>query len=439
MKNVRWLLVFWLFVLSAVAYLDRVNLAVAGTRLEADYHLSDIQLGWIFSAFLLGYAAFQTPAGWLADRWGPRRVLSAGVLWWGAFTALTASMPLGIGHQVLVFISIRFLLGAGEAVMFPASNQFVARWIPTQERGVASGLIFAGVGAGAGFAPLLVTYIMLHHGWRSSFWICAAIGLAAGVVWLLAARDTPDSHPWVSASELAAIRAGLTVGTNQSSATTPNTNTSPIPKVSVPWGSILRTKSVWAITFSYFCFGYVAWIFFSWFYIYLTRVRGLNLKAGAFYTMLPFLAMAVFSAMGGLLSDRLTRRRGKRLGRCGVGALGAALASVIVLAGSQVQSTRLAGVVLAAGAGALYLAQSSFWSITADIAGPFSGSLSGFMNMGGQIGSAVTASLTPAIASRFGWTTSFRVAAVVSILGSLAWLFVDPNRSLVPASERFDQ
>ena len=93
MKNVRWLLVFWLFVLSAVAYLDRVNLAVAGTRLEADYHLSDIQLGWIFSAFLLGYAAFQTPAGWLADRWGPRRVLSAGVLWWGAFTALTASAP----------------------------------------------------------------------------------------------------------------------------------------------------------------------------------------------------------------------------------------------------------------------------------------------------------------------------------------------------------
>ena len=74
MKNVRWPLVFWLFVLSAVAYLDRVNLAVAGTRLEADYHLSDIQLGWIFSAFLLGYAAFQTPAGWLADRWGPRRV-----------------------------------------------------------------------------------------------------------------------------------------------------------------------------------------------------------------------------------------------------------------------------------------------------------------------------------------------------------------------------
>lgn len=438
-SRIRWLLVFWLFLLSAVAYLDRVNLSFAGTRLEADYHLRDIQLGWMFSAFLLGYAAFQTPAGWLADRWGSRRVLSAGVLWWGVFTALTASMPIAIGHAVLFFISIRFLLGAGEAVIYPAANQFVARWIPTQERGAASGLIFAGVGAGAGFAPPLVTYIMLQHGWRSSFWICAAIGFAAGGVWLLAARDTPDRHPWVCASELATIRAGLTVSTNEPSVEGAKPNTGQILKMSVPWGSLLSKKTVWAITFSYFCFGYVAWIFFGWFYIYLTRVRGLNLKAGAFYTMLPFLAMAAFSPLGGLLSDRLTRRGGKRLGRCGVGAFGAALASVIVVVGSHVDSTRLASVVLAAGAGALYLSQSSFWSITADIAGPFSGSLSGFMNMGGQIGSAVTASLTPVIASRFGWTASFRVAAVVSILGSLAWLRVDPNRSLVPVSERSQQ
>jgi MFS transporter, ACS family, glucarate transporter len=435
-SRIRWLLVSWLFVLSAVAYLDRVNLSVAGTRLEADYHLSHIQLGWIFSAFLLGYAAFQTPAGWLADSWGPRRVLSAGVLWWGLFTALTASLPIGIAHAVLLFISIRFLLGAGEAVIYPAANQFVARWIPTQERGAASGFIFAGVGAGAVFALPLVTYIMLHYGWRSSFWICAAIGFAAGFVWLLAARDTPDRHPWVSASELATIRAGLPLSTSEASAEEAKSNAGPIPKMSVPWGSILGKRTVWAITFSYFCFGYVAFIFFGWFYIYLTTVRGLNPKAGAFYTMLPFLAMAAFSPLGGLLSDRLTRRRGKRFGRCGLAGFAAALASGLVLVGSHLQSTRLAGVVFAAGAGALYVSQSSFWSITADIAGPFSGSLSGFMNMGGQIGSAVTASLTPAIASRFGWSASFRVAAVISVLGSLAWLLVDPDKSVVSVSER---
>ena len=436
-SRVRWLLVTWLFVLSAVAFLDRVNISIAGSSIATEYHLSNVQLGSVFSAFLLGYAFFQTVAGWLADQLGPRRVLAAGVLWWGVFTALTAAVPVSIAGAVLVFAAIRFLLGAGEAVIYPASNQFVARWIPTQERGIANGLIFAGVGVGAGFTPPLVTYLMVHHGWRFSFWVCALIGFAAGTVWFVAARDTPEQHPRVSTSELAHIRAGLTLNVDASSAISaeaavPATSSSalPVAKVVVPWGRILSDRSVLGVTLSYFCFGYVAWIFFSWFYIYLAKVRGLNLKASAFYAMLPFLAMAVCSPLGGLVSDWLTRRIGKRFGRCGVAAFGAGLAAIFLAFGSNVDSARLASVILAGGAGALYLAQSSFWAVTADIGGTFSGSVSGFMNMGAQLGGAVTASLTPAIASRFGWTASFLVAAALSIIGSLAWLTVNPNRSL---------
>jgi MFS transporter, ACS family, glucarate transporter len=187
------------------------------------------------------------------------------------------------------------------------------------------------------------------------------------------------------------------------------------------------------LTMSYFCYGYVAWIFFAWFFTYLARVRGLNLKASAFYATLPFLAMAVTCPLGGLLSDWLTRRKGRRRGRCGVAVGGIALAGVFLAFGSSVASARLASVILAGGAGALYLSQSSFWSVSADVGGAFSGSVSGFMNMGAQFGGAVTASLTPAIASRYGWTASFLVAASLSILGSLAWLVVDPERRLVPA------
>src|ERR1700741_2380697 len=190
--NVRWFLVFWLFILSAVSFLDRVNISVAGTSIASEYHLSQVQLCWVFSAFLWGYALFQTFGGWLADRLGPRRVLTAGVVGWGIFTALTAAGSPAITGAVFLFVFARFLLGAGEAIIFPASNQFISRWIPTQERGIANGLIFAGVGAGAGFTPPLITYVMLHHGWRSSFWVCAVIGFAAGLVWYLAARDTPD-------------------------------------------------------------------------------------------------------------------------------------------------------------------------------------------------------------------------------------------------------
>src|SRR5262249_25506265 len=150
----------------------------------------------------------------------------------------------------------------------------------------------------------------------------------------------------------------------------------------VGWRRVLKSASVWALTLSYFCYGYVAWIFFSWFYIYLAKVRGLNLKASAFYGMLPFLAMAIACPVGGVVNDRLTRLFGRGAGRCGLAGLSMGLAAGFIAIGSQVAGASMASVVLAGGAGAFYLAQSSFWSVTADIAGRSSGSVSGFMNMG---------------------------------------------------------
>jgi MFS transporter, ACS family, glucarate transporter len=428
--RVRWFLIFWLFVLSAVSYLDRVNLSIAGGSIADAYHLTDVQLGPVFSALVAGYALFQTVGGYLADRFGPRRVLTAGVVWWGIFTALTALVPAGIAGALFLFITVRFLLGAGEAVIYPAANQFIARWIPVRERGIANGWIFAGVGAGAGLTPPLITYFMIHYGWRSSFWVCAVIGFLAGAVWFLAARDTPSEHPGVSAAELTSIQSGLTL----------STNTQDSADSLVPWKRVVRSREVWAITVSYFCYGYVAWIFFSWFYRYLAKVRGLDLKASAFYSMLPFLAMLVCCLIGGALNDRLTKWRGPRVGRCALAAIAMAIAGIFIGLGSQVQGVRLASVVLAGGAGALYLSQSSFWAVTADIAGASAGSVSGFMNMGGQIGGALTGSLTPWIAAHYGWTASFLVAASLSLVGGLTWLLVDPVKVLTKTSrvEVFD-
>ena len=425
-SQVRWLLIFWLFVLSCVAFLDRVNMSVAGSSIADTYRLTNVQLGAVFSAFLWGYALFQTVGGWLAVRLGPRRVLAVGVLWWGIFTALTAAVPPSISGALVIFVGIRFLLGAGEAIVYPASNQFVARWIPVDERGIANGLIFAGVGVGAGVSPPLITWVMVHHGWRASFWVCAAMGIVAGAIWFVMARDTPAKHPWVSPSEREKIDAGLRLG-----GTPVETSGAKAGGARIPWGKILASREVWAVTLSYFCFGYVAWIFFSWFYIYLAKVRGLNLKASAFYATLPFLAMALCCALGGILNDRLTEWRGERLGRCGVAAVSIALTAVFLVAGARADSAQVASLVLAGGAGTLYLAQSSFWSVTADIGGNSSGAVSGVMNMGAQAGGAVTAILTPVIAEHYGWTASFLAAAALCVVGAVAWLAVDPRKRLV--------
>jgi len=430
--RVRWFLVFWLFVLSAVSYLDRVNISIASGSIASAYNLTDVQLGRVFSAMLVGYALFQTIAGRLADRFGARRALTAGVIWWGVFTALTAAVPTAIANAALFFVLIRFLLGAGEAVIYPSANQFISRWIPIRERGIANGWIFAGVGAGAGLTPPLITFLMIRYGWRFSFLVCSAIGFVAAAVWFVVARDSPQEHSGVSPEELAAIESGLTQLSAREEGLSKETTAQPA-RALVSWKRVLRSKEVWAVTISYFCYGYVAWIFFSWFFRYLAKVRGLDLRTSAFYTMLPFLAMLIACLLGGMLNDRLTKWKGPRIGRCVLAAFAIALAGAFLALGSQVNNARLASVVLAGGAGALYLSQSSFWSLTADIAGPSSGSVSGFMNMGGQVGAALTASLTPWIATRYGWTASFLVAAALCAVGAAAWLVVDPQNYLLPS------
>jgi MFS transporter, ACS family, glucarate transporter len=421
-SNVRWLLIGWMFALSAIAYLDRVNISIAGKAIAKEFNLTDIQLGYVFSAFVLGYALFQAPGGRLADRFGPRRTLTAAVLWWGIFTTLIVIAPTSTASSILLLIVIRFALGVGEAVVYPSSNRLVAEWIPSRERGLANGLIFAGVGAGAGVTPPLIVYVMENYGWRWSFIVSAAIGVAAGAVWYAIARDKPAQHSGVDAGELQLIVEGLPqTGKPQAAA--------------VPWGRILGSRELWAMTVSYFAYGYSAYIFFTWFFIYLNSVRGLDLKASRWWAMLPFIAMALASPLGGWISDRITAARGARVGRCGIAVVGIAFAAIFIALGTQVESARLAAVVLAGGAGALYLSQSSFWAVTAEIAGPSAGTVSGVMNMGGQLGGALTASLSPWIAREFGWTASFLAAAGLCAIGSVLWLLVDPARRLFEARQ----
>jgi MFS transporter, ACS family, glucarate transporter len=423
--RLRWVLIFWMFLMSGIAYLDRVNISIAGQAIQKDYGLTNVQLGWIFSAFVLGYALFQAPGGRLADRFGPRLIITLGVVWWGVFTTLTTMVPGGLGISIVMLIVVRFLLGIGEAVVYPSSNKLVAEWIPSAERGVANGIIFAGVGAGAGITPPLITYLLLNYGWRVSFYVCALLGLAAGLVWYLLARDKPKNHAWISPKELAHIEAGLT------SAQVPTQ-----AQEALPWGTIVCNRNIFFITLSYFSYGYIAYIFFTWFFIYLSRVRGLDLKSSSFYSMLPFIAMASCSPLGGWIADMLTLRYGKRVGRCGVAVFGLAFSAVFLALATQVESARLASLVLAGGAGALYLAQSAYWAVTADIAGSSAGTASGLMNMGGQIGGTVTATMTPMIADHFGWTASFLVAASFAAIGSMAWLLVDPNIPITRKPER---
>jgi ACS family glucarate transporter-like MFS transporter len=422
LPSVRYLLVCWLLVLSAIAFVDRTNISIAGVQISREFHLDNSQLGSIFSAFLLGYALFQVPGGIISEKFGARRVLAFSVFWWGLFTVLTALIPPGVSGGLAFLICIRFLLGAGEATMYPAANRFVERWFPLEERGRANGIIFGGVGLGSGLTPPLVTAIMLRFGWRASFWFSAILGLVAGLVWYWAARDTPEAHPSIAPPELTFIMANRedVTGSDRASA------------AGVAWRRIFASREVLALSVSYFTFGYIAWIFFSWFYLYLVQVRGLNLRATAIYSIFPFVAMTIGCLLGGIASDWVVRHWNRRAGRSVLPAIALAGTALLLIAGSRAHKTGTASALLACGAGCLYLSQSCYWSASADFGGQHSGVVSGVMNFACQIGGAVTASLTPFLASRYGWNASFAAATILAFVGAIAWLLVDPNRRLAP-------
>ena len=413
----RWMVIICTFLVAAVSYLDRNNISIAASSVQREFGLTNVQLGLLFSAFVTGYAFTQPFAGRIADRFGAARAIAVAIVWWSVFTALLPFVPVGIAGGMLILILVRFLLGIGEAVIFPASNRLVASWIPSQERGLANGLIFAGVGVGGGVAPPLITFIMLNHSWRWAFWLCSLLGLGVGMFWLLLVRDSPDLDIHVGVEERDYIKRGLA-------------QRKLADGFCADWRDVIKDRQVVTLTLSYFCYGYAAYIFFTWFFKYLSDVRGLNLKSSALYATLPFIAMAVASPVGGYVSDKLIAVVGKRWARCGVAAISLFAASLFIWTATQVGDARVAAVVLAGGAGALYFAQSAFWALSADVGGASAGVVSGIMNMGAQTGGIVTASLTPLIAGRFGWTASFAAAAALCFIGAALWLFVDPHHAM---------
>lgn len=408
--------------IGAVVNIDRTNISIAGSYIAADYHISKVQLGTVFSAFQIGYAAFLIPAGWIAGKLGPRRTLTGGLIWWGLLSIGTALVPAMIANALWALIAVRFILGMGEALSWPAANLFVAAWFPSNERGKANALVQGGAQLGSGIAPPLVAFIIYTSGWHAVFYVSAIMGSLIAIVWYHFARDTPRQHAGVTPEERAHIEAGVPVRIEGA-----------MPPV--PWAKIFSSKNVWGTALAYVGFGYAATIFSTWFFIYLRDGRGFDLKSSAILGTLPFIATTSCCLLGGAISDGLSKRYSYYLGRSLFGAFTLLLGGVVLIVGGHAQNAVAAALLLAGGAGALYLGQAVYYAVAADLGGPYTGVISGLVSMCGQIAGAATATLTPFFASKYGWGFAFTVAAGVTFACIIPWLFVDPRRAIYTAHD----
>jgi MFS transporter, ACS family, glucarate transporter len=413
----RHLVVVATFLLSFLLYVDRVCISTAKEAIVTDLKLTDRQFGWVLSAFALGYALFQTPAGTLADRHGARRMLAAVVTFWSLFTGLTA-----VAWNFSAMLVIRFLFGAGEAGAFPGMARAVYSWIPVQERGFVKGLNFSAARFGAAFTMPLLPLLIGSIGWKESFLVLTGGGVLWAVIWWWWFRDEPSEKLNLAEAELEFILANRQereAGEGTASA--------------LPFGRMFSSGNLWLMMGQYFASNFTFFFCLSWLFPYVQKTYALSYSQAGFYAMTPLLCGAAGNVCSGWWVDVLFRAGRPVASRRVPAILGFLLAAVgLAMSVGQVQ---VGGAVfwLSVAIFGADMTLSPSWSFCIDIAGRHVGKVSGTMNMAGNLGSALVAVAFPYLLEWTGGPTAFfYVGAALSIAGALAWLFADPANKIQP-------
>ena len=404
----RYWVIAFAVTLAVIQYIDRVCIAQAAPQVSADLGLTKAQMGWVFSAFALAYALFEIPTGYWGDRHGPRRVLLRVVLWWSFFTAAT-----GWVWNWLSLVVMRFLFGAGEAGCFPNLTKAFENWLPRRERIRAQGIMWMSARWGGAVTPYLVFLVLGLVNWRVAFVLFGLLGVVWAVPFALWFRDNPRRHPAVNAAEAALL---------------PEPNPHAGEHFTVPWRKLFRARSVWLLCGQYFACSYAWYFFITWFPTYLLEVHKFDLKRSALLAGLPLLVGGFGSLLAGTLAPRLQGLSGSAgLTRRLFGVAGMVGAAACLLATTFLREPWMAVMAIALASFGNDFTLPGAWTACMDVGGSCVGTLSGMMNMVGNIGGVLSPIVLGYIVGRTGdWNLTLYVTAAVYLLGALCWWFLDP-------------
>lgn len=410
----RFLFVASTFILTLFLYIDRACISVAKENISSDLGLSDNQMGWILSAFALGYAFFQVPGGLLSDKVGPRRILSLIISAWSIFTALT-----GMVKTYIAMLIVRFSFGVGEAGAFPGISRAVYSWIPLKERGIVQGINFSGSRIGAAFALPLVAWMIRSIGWRHSFLLLGISGVILAFLWFFFFRDNPENHPGIPEEEKRYI-----IENRQ------NKDESK-PDTKLTGAALFSSKNVWWAMLQYFGSNFTFFFCLTWLFPHLHETYNLDLMEAGFYASAPLIFGAIGNWFSGIVVDAIFRRNKWKLSRKIPAIIGFTLV-IIGMTGSIFMKDVIGAVImLSVAVFGADMTLSPSWSFCIDIGKENSGTVSGTMNMAGNIGSFITALAFPYLLS---WTgsdrTFFIVASVLALISIFAWIRINPEKPL---------
>ncbi|MGE7963218.1 MFS transporter [Pseudomonas sp. NPDC089918] len=420
-KNYRWTILTMLFIAMIINYVDRAALSIAMPFITQEYHLTPSEKGMIFSSFFIGYALFCFVGGYLADRYGPKRVLTYAMSGWSILCGLTA-----LAFNFWSLLIVRALFGVGEGPVSTTANKTVNNWFPIKERARAIGINQAGGPLGGALAGPIVGFLALWLGWRAAFIVMAVLGLIWAVCWFRMATSTPQEHPKVSADEIALINAERDVPV-MTAAEAPRT----------PVLEIIMQRSVLVTGVSLFCYNYILYFFMTWFPSYLIDAKGIDLKSMSIVTSLPWLVGTVGFLCGGMLIDYIYKRTGKQLfSRKVVLVTCLLIAACCIALTGQVEDVTQSVVVMTVAIGFLMLTAPAYWSLIQDaVPGHQVGTAGGFMHGLANLSGIVAPTATGIIIQTSGtYASGFALAGGLGILGALiVAIFVGQPKSLTPS------
>jgi len=397
--------------MHVILFVDRVNLAAAAETIKDDLGLTNIQLGVAFSAFNYAYAPFQLVGGWIADRYGSRRTLAVCALAW----ALT-TMATGAVSGLVTLFAVRFALGMGEGATLPAATRALSRWTSEDARGFGMGVTHAAGRVGAGVTAPIVAFLLALMSWRMIFVLLGLFSAVWAVWWFWYFRDDPRDHGSLSEVELAAL-----AGPNAPASATPN---------AVPWRRLVPRMVPMMLT--YFCMGWTGWLYVTWMPSLFSKNYGIDMKKSAMFYAATFLCAMIAEFVGGILSDHLLRRTGRKSIARTLMVTVCLLLALCALIPAILLHALIPGVIsFTLALFFLDLAITPMWIATMDIAPEWVGSASALMNAAGAVAGILSPVVFGLILDRTGsWTMPFGVSMTLLVLGAITAFWIRPDRQL---------
>lgn len=423
--RVRWKIFLFLFGFGLVAYLQQRGITVASVEMMPKLGITQLHIGWLEEALLVGYAFMQFPGGVIGQRLGARRTfIVIGLIAFAAAMTLPLAPLLLSGAALFgVLLGSQLIVGAAQGPIFPVSTGAFQVWFPSRRWAFVVGLQSVGLHLAEVITPPLTAALMVALGWQWALIWMTLPALPLIVWWAWYGRDTPAEHPAVSAAELAELAGNAHARLDSS----------------ISWeriGVMLRNRDVLALTFSYLCMNYVYYLIANWCFLYLVQQRHFSVLDSGWLAAIVPVGGAIGAGVGGYVADALGACLGIRVGLRLLPLLALPVAGVLLFAAENSANAYLAVAALFVCFGLVELTEGPYWAAVMHVAGPDAMAASGLLNTGGNLGGIIATPIIAYLSGRHAWTPTFLIGAGAALASGLLWLPVDPTRRLVAASAR---